>query len=114
MEMDQGYTLLTECEVATPRAPDAAFRRIELAVGRKGFLYRGVVRESWGRYQADGQAVEEGSLRVTSTDSDWSLALIGVRDKAAPRKIGADPEAAEHLKAALTECEARLRVLTGR
>lgn len=114
MEMDQGYKLLAEAEAATPKAPGTAFRRIELAVGRKGFLYRAIVRESWGLYQADTLELEEGSMRVTSTDSDWSLALIGVRDKAVPRNIGADPEAAEHLKSVLASCEEALRTLTGR
>lgn len=112
MEMDQNFTLLAHSRVETPRAPDTAYRRIELAIGRKGFIYRAIVRESWGRYQGGASDTEEGFLRTTSTDSDWPLVLIGIRDKAAPRKIGADPEAAQYLKAALAECEASLRVLT--
>lgn len=112
MEMDQNFTLLAHSQVESPREPGAAFRRIELAIGRRGFIYRAIVRESWGVYQDGSPDVEEGFLRVTSTDSDWPLALLGVRDKAAPRKIGADPEAARYLKAALSECEASLRALT--
>lgn len=111
MEMDQNFTLLAHSRIESPHKPDGAFRRIELAIGRRGSLYRAIVRESWGLYQAGLSEIEEGFLRVTSTDSDWPLALLGVRDKASPRKIGADPEAARYLKAALAECEASLRAL---
>ncbi|MDD2768075.1 MAG: hypothetical protein PHT19_05045 [Methylococcus sp.] len=111
MEMDQNFTLLAHSRVESPRNSGGAFRRIELAIGRRGSLYRAIVRESWGLYQAGSSEIEEGFLRVTSTDSDWPLALLGVRDKASPRKIGADPEAAQYLKAALAECEASLRTL---
>ena len=114
MEMDQNYKLLTESKVESPRTPGAPFRRIELALGHRGSAYRAIIRESWGVYQVDATELEEGSLRVTSTDADWPLALLGIRDKASSRKIGADPEAAQYMKTALAECEAAMRVLTGR
>lgn len=112
MEMDQNFTLLAHSRIESPRGSNDHYRRIELAIGRKGFVYRAIVRESWGMYQSGASDVEEGFLRATSTDSDWPLVLIGIRDKAAPRRIGFDPEAAGYLKAALAECEASLRVLT--
>lgn len=114
MLMDQNFKLLTESKVESPRAPGAAFRRIELALGRRGSAYRAIIRESWGTYQTDAPDLEEGFLRVGSTDADWELALLGIRDKASPRKIGTDPEAAQYMKAALAECEAAMRALTGR
>jgi hypothetical protein len=114
MEMDQNFKLVTESKVESPRTPGAAFRRIELAIGRRGSAYRAIIRESWGIYQADAPDIEEGFLRVTSTDADWPLALLGVRDKASPGNIGSDPEAAQYLKAALAECEAAMRALPAR
>lgn len=113
MEMDQNFKLLAETKVESPRNPGGPFRRIELAVGRRGSAYRAIIRESWGTYHAGEPDNEDGFLRVTSTDAAWSLALLGIRDKAPPRKIGTDPEAAEYMKAALAECEAALRALTG-
>lgn len=111
MEMDQGFTVLAQSQVESPRAPNTAYRRIELALGRRGYLFRAIIRESWGVYRADAPDAEEGSLRASSTDADWSLALIGVRDKASPRKIGADAESAQYMKAALAECENAMRAL---
>jgi hypothetical protein len=115
MEMDQNFKLLTESKVESPRTPGGAFRRIELALGRRGSAYRAIIRESWGSYRADDATdIEEGFLRVTSTDADWPLALLGIRDKASPRKIGADPESAQYMKVALAECEAAMRALSAR
>lgn len=103
MKMKHGFAVVAQGDSGYDGGPGGRYHDLQVAVGKRGDTYRGVVLDTYGSNQ--GQWVEEGRQVATARSKSWRVALASAVSRARQIGIGDDEVSARWLAAAANECE---------